>query len=423
MNSMFSLFNRDKIINIDNPKSSIKLDPTIKLEKQVAKQIYNALQGQVVTEVLQQLNDSGSDVWWRSNMEGHSLKVAKELLPDMYELCNSVKEKLEFKDTVDFYITGDSTVNAFSVAAEKEGQPHIVNINSGLLSLMTQDELKFVVGHELGHLINKDTSLSRLISFVFPEGSTPPITLLYKIRLHSQLAELVADRYGYMATGNLEACVTAFFKMASGLDLQKMNVSIDVLLKDNLKHLEYFLNDKGLSRATHPVNPIRVQAINLFANSQSQDVLDNDMEQLISILLKVGNNEQDEHLARFIATSGLLIANADGNVSNEETDMIVENLASLKIFPMKFLEKNKKGDITEIFNDAVAKLMAINPGLREGMLNYMIGIVMSDRNIAKEEMELLTHYGGKIGFSNIEIANMIAVAIQQRFMPSLASIS
>ena len=99
---MFSLFNRDKIINIDNPKSSIKLDPTIKLEKQVAEQIYNALQGQVVTEVLQQLNDSGSDVWWRSNMEGHSLKVAKELLPDMYELCNSVKEKLEFKGTVDF---------------------------------------------------------------------------------------------------------------------------------------------------------------------------------------------------------------------------------------------------------------------------------------------------------------------------------
>jgi len=409
-------------------KESVKeaqcaFDPTITLEKQVAEQIYNALQGQVVTEVLQQLKDSGSDAWWRSNMEGHSLKVAKELLPDMYELCNAVKEKLDFKDAVDFYITGDSTVNAFSVAAEKEGQPHIVNINSGLISLMTLDELKFVVGHELGHLINKDTSLSRLISFVFPEGITPPITLMYKIRLHSQLAELVADRYGYMATGNLKACVTAFFKMASGLDLQKMNVSIDVLLQDNLKHLEYFLNDKGLSRASHPVNPIRVQAINLFANSQSQEELDNGMEQLISILLKVGNNEQDEHLARFIATSGLLIANADGNVSNEEIDMIIENLASLKIFPMKFLEEIKKDDITEIFNDAIAKLLAINPGLREGMLNYMIGIVMSDKNIAKEEIELLYHYGGKIGFSNIEIANLIAEAIQQRFVPSLASIS
>lgn len=419
---MFSFLNKDNSKAAECDGTMVTFDPTITLEKQVAEQIYNALQGQVVNEVLKQLHDSGSDAWWRSNMEGHSLKVAKELLPDMYELCNSVKEKLGFVEPVDFYVTGDSAVNAFSVAAEKEGQPHIVNINSGLVALMTKEELKFVIGHELGHLINKDTALSRLISFVFPQGTTPPITLLYKIRLHNQLAELVADRYGFKATGNLEACVTAFFKMASGLDLQKMNVSIDVLLQDNLKHLEYFLKDKGLSRATHPVNPIRVQAINLFANSQSQEELDRGMDQLISILLKVGNNEQDEHLARFIATSGLLIANADSNANNEEIDTIIENLASLKIFPMKFLEEIKKGDVTEIFNDAISQLMKINPGLREGMLNYMIGIVMSDRNITKEEIELLTHYGGKIGFSNIEIANMIAVAIQQKFMPSLSSI-
>ena len=400
----------------------VNLEPSIELEKKLAEQIHNALQGQVVSLVLQQLNDSGSDAWWRSNMEGHSLKVAKEQLPDMYELCTSVKERLGFTEPVDFYITGDSTVNAFSVAAEKEDQPHIVNINSGLIALMTKEELEFVVGHELGHLINKDTALSRLISFVFPEGSAPPITLLYKIRLHSQLAELVADRFGYMATNNLNACVTAFFKMASGLDLQKMNVSIDVLLKDNMKHLEYFLKDKGLSHATHPVNPIRIQALNLFANSTSQEELDKEMEQLISILLKVGNSEQDEYLARFIATAGLLIANLDDDVTKEETDTIIENLASLKMFPMQFLEEMKKTDVTEVFNDAVANLIRLNPTLREGMMNYMISIVMSDKNISKDEVDLLTHYGSKIGFSHMEIANLMAVAIQQRFMPSLDSI-
>ena len=418
---MFTIFKRNNNRE-ESMVNKVNLEPSIKLEKQLAEQIHNALQGQVVSQVLQQLNDSGTDAWWRSNMEGHSLKVAPELLPDMYELCTTVKDCLGFSEPVDFYVTGDSSVNAFSVAAEKEGRPHIVNINSGLIALMTQDELAFVIGHELGHLINKDTALSRLISFVFPEGTTPPITLLYKIRLHSQLAELVADRYGFMATKNLNACVTAFFKMASGLDLQKMNVSIDVLLKDNMKHLEYFLKDKGLSRATHPVNPIRVQALNLFANSKSQEELETEMEQLISILLKVGNSEQDEYLARFIATSGLLIANADNKVTKEETDMIVENLASLKIFPMQFLEEIKKSDITEVFNDAVTNLIKLNPVLREGMMNYMIGIVMSDRNISKEEVELLTHYGSKIGFSNMEIASMMATAIQQRFMPSLDSI-
>lgn len=404
-----------------NPAAS--LNPEIALEKQLAGQIHDALQGDVVREVLQQLNDSSSDVWWRSNMEGHSLKVVSELLPDMYALCTSVKEKLGVTDPVDFYITGDSTVNAFSLASEKEGEPHIVNINSGLVSLMSDDELRFVVGHELGHLINKDSALARLIGFVFPSGSNTPITLQYKIRLHGQLAELVADRYGYMASGNLEACVNAFFKMASGLDLQKMNVSMEALLKQNLKNLEYFLNDKGISRETHPVHPIRVQAINLFASSSSQEELERGMEQLISILLKVGNNEQDEYLARFIATAGLLIAGADDTVSKEETDSIVEQLSSLKIFPKKFLEKIRQEDVTEVFNDALTHLMGINPGYREGLLNYMISIVMSDKQIVREEIELLKHYGSKMGFSNIEIASLIASAIQQSFIPGLDSIS
>lgn len=419
---MISIFNKKgRSADTPNPNMSA-LDPTITLEKQVAEQIYNALQGDIVNEVFKQLSNNDSDAWWRSNMEGHSLKVDKELLPDMYELCMSVKEKLDFKGPVDFYVTGDSTVNAFSVAAENEGEANIVNINSGLLDLMTRDELEFVVGHELGHLINKDTALSRLINYVFPEDTLPPISLLYKIRLHSQLAELVADRYGYMATGNLESCVTAFFKMASGLDLEKMNVSMDVLLKQNLKHLEYFLHDKGVSRATHPVNPIRIQAINLFANATSQDELEHGMEQLISILLKVGNSEQDEHLARFIASAGLLMASVDNTANKEEIDTIIEHLAALKIFPKKFLEEIMQGDITETFNDSVSNLMNINPGLRESMLNYMIGITMSDRNINKDEMEMLTQVGTAIGFSNIEIAHMIAAAIQQSFMPDLDAI-
>lgn len=313
---------------------------SIELERQIGEQIYNALQGNIVEEVLREIKtSSSSDAYWRSNMEGHSLKVEKELLPDFYQLCHEVKEKLGVKDKVDFYITGDSSVNAFSVAAESEGEPHIVNINSALFDLMTTDELRFVVGHELGHLLNKDTALARLIQFVFPPNAEVPVTLQYKIRLHEQLAELVADRYGYMAVENLDVCVTAFFKMASGLDLVKMNVSIEALLADNNRRLEYFLKDKGMSRASHPVNPIRVQALNLFAKSKSKEDLDKGMEELIAILLKVGDCEQDEYTAKFIASAGLIVANADDNIAKDEIDLIVSQLASLKIFPRQFLDE------------------------------------------------------------------------------------
>lgn len=421
LSNLFSWFSQPTE-NINTVKSSKSLIPSIELERQVGEQIYNALQGTIVEEVLRKTSISGSDVYWRSNMEGHSLKVEKTLLPDFYQLCYDVKQKLNFEENVDFYITGDSTVNAFSVSAEEDGQPHIININSALFNLMTTDELRFVIGHELGHLINKDTALARLIRFVFPPDASVPVNLQYKIRLHDQLAELVADRYGYIATENLDVCVTAFFKLASGLDLVKMNVSIDALIADNNRRLEYFLKDKGISRASHPVNPIRVQALNLFANSSSEEELKKGMDELISILLKIGISELDEYTASFIASAGLIVANADDAIDKNEIEQVIESLASLKIFPRQFLDEIAEGDIVEIFEDSVKNILRINPGMREGMLKYMINLVLSDKVIAKEEIDLLYYFGDMIGISDIEIATAIGEAIQLSYVPSLESI-
>lgn len=408
--------------NNDKNEETERYSAAIELEKQIGKQIYNALQGSVVEEVLRKTKVSGTDAYWRSNMEGHSLKVEKDLLCDFYNLCHDVKKKLKFEDKVDFYITGDSSVNAFSVAAETEGEPHIVNINSALFNLMTTDEMRFVIGHELGHLINKDTKLKRLILFVFPPESNVPVMLQHKIRLHDQLAELVADRYGYLATENLDACVTAFFKLASGLDLAKMNVSIDALIADNNRRLDYFLNDKGISRAAHPVNPIRIQALNLFAKADSKEMLDSGMDELTSILLKVGGNELDEHMATFIASAGLIVANADGDVNKDEIEQIIQSLAGIKIFPRKFLETIADGDVASIFNESVSKILEINPGMRDSLLKYMIRIVLSDKNITDEEIELIYTFGSNIGLSEMEIATAIAEDIQQSYVPGMDAI-
>ncbi len=404
-------------------KAKIRLNPAIKLEKQLSKQIYGALQGSVVEAVLRKIKTSSSDAYWRSSMEGHSLKVQQDLLPDFYALCHEVKEKLHFDEPVDFYITGDSSVNAFSVAAEDEGEPNIVNVNSALFSLMSEDELRFVIGHELGHLINKDTRLTRLIQFVFPPETAVPVSLQYKIRLHNQLAELVADRYGLMATNNLGVCVTAFFKLASGLDLGKMNVSIDALIADNSQRLEYFLKDKGISRSTHPVNPIRVQALNLFATSKTQKELNKGMDELISILLKVGDTELDEYTALFIVSAGIIVANVDGALNKEEYDRIVESLSDLKIFPREYIDQVLNGDVVKTFNDSVENILRINPGMREDMLEYMIQVVMSDKIITKEEVDLLYDFGHGVGLSDMEVATAIAVAIQKSYIPSIEAIS
>lgn len=397
-----------------------QLNPQIGLEQELNRQIYEALQGSVVEEVLRQVRTDASDSYWRSTLEGHSFKVERTLLGHLYDLFYEVKARLGYEEKVDFYITGDASVNAFSVAAEGEGAPHIVNINSALVELMSDDELRFVIGHELGHLMNRNTALLRLIHFVFPPQSNMPIALQHKIKLWQQLSELVADRYGYMAVGSLPVCVSAFFKMASGLNLMKMNVSIDALVEENIKHLDYFLNDKGLSRADHPVNPIRVQALNLFATCQTDEELEKRMEELIGILLKVGNEEIDQYMMMFVATAGLIVSSADEEISKDEVNTILDHLAGYHIFPKSLLDAVAASEnVSDMFVESVQHIMELDPSMREGMMGYVIRLILSDKDIKGKEVELLYNLGENVfGYTRKEIANLFGKYIQIGYVPS-----
>ena len=399
------------------------LNPKIELEQQLTGQIYAALHGELVEKIISLSSFDQSGHGLRSAMEGHSFKVEKRLMSHLHDLLYGVKEKLGFADPVDFYITGDSTVNAWTIAAAREGEPHIVNINSALINLMTDDELRFVIGHELGHLMNRNTEMLRLIGFVFPHGTVPPLVLQYKIRLWEQLAELTADRYGYMAVENLEACLSAFFKMTSGLDISKINMQVDAYLEENLKHLEYFINDKGLSRDTHPVNPIRVQSLNLYATSPDEKVLAEKMDEIIGALMKLSNDEVDYYLGFFVATAGLIAINIDGEVTSEEIERVLNSLSSFYIFPRHFLDQISEQKVVEVFYSSIEEVLKRRPDMREGMLAYMISLILADSSFNQQEVDFIFEIGEKcFGFSTKEIADRMAGAIQQNFIPSYEAI-
>ena len=124
---------------------------------QLRDQIFGALHGDIVDPVRRQVEESQHGSYFRSRMEGNSLRVEKGLMKSLYNLFEEVKAKLNFREKVDLYVTGDAEINAFSVLSEHDKEPHIINLNSGLVELMTADELRFVLGHELGHIINRDS--------------------------------------------------------------------------------------------------------------------------------------------------------------------------------------------------------------------------------------------------------------------------
>ena len=402
-----------------------ELDPKIELQEELFKQIYNVLQGDVTSRIRKMCVGNGCDVGFRSNMEGKSLKVQKDILPDLFDICEDVQNKLGFCEKIDFYIIGDNSVNAKSWATDDEERPHIITINSGLYNLMNTEELKFVIGHEIGHLINKDTNIFDVYDFIYPDveaKNNSPLFLQKRIDLYDKIAELGADRYGYMANENIEACVTAIFKTASGLNLEKMDVSVTALIKENTNRLNYFLEDNGISEGTHPVNPIRIRALELFANSKTQTALVRGMNELIDVLHRFAYSEYDFALADFVAAASVIVSRMDGRVDKFEEECILDELAKFTLSPYKDLKRIEKGDVGKIFKESVDKILEMNSGMADALLDYFITVVFADGILDNDEMALIFDFGHQVGFSDGEIARTIGLKLKEDFSPTALSL-
>ena len=98
MSFMDSLFSK---------QTKMMLNPTIELEQFLSSQIHDALHRELVNKIISMSSYSQSGDKIRSAMEGHCFKVERRLMEHLYDLLYDVKNKLGFKDPVDFYITGD----------------------------------------------------------------------------------------------------------------------------------------------------------------------------------------------------------------------------------------------------------------------------------------------------------------------------
>ncbi len=178
-----------------------------------------------------------------------------------------------------------------------------------------------------------------------------------------------------------------------------------------------------MSHYDHPVNPIRIEAINMYANAISQEALDKGMDQLIQILLKLGNGPLDGPMSVFIATAGIIAANIDGKVEKEEYEYILKNLSNSLIFPRDFLAQVAKGDVDKMFEQSVNQLIQYDPSLKPALLDYIVGMVLADKDITEKEVNFIYHIGQQLGLSVKEVSQIFASQVQRNYVPSLDAIS
>ena len=275
-------------------------------------------------------------------------------------------------------------------------------------------------------------TISRLINFVFPDQSKLPALLYHKINIWNKLAELTADRYGFIATPKVEKCISNFFKLSSGLSPDRINFDYQAYLAENERIIKYFEENRGQNLASHPINPIRIKAIMAFSDSimyqqirtgveLMEDVmLTGKIDQLTNILMTLTSSELDYHRINFMAAAGLLIAGVDSQVTREEAERIMSLISRVMIFPKELVEEiHGSGKVLEVFNSSAGAIINANPGEKYGLFDFMVGIALADRQIFQQEIDFLYNVAESFGLSRKEAAQMIAQSIQREFMPEL----
>lgn len=403
--------------------------PEIPLYNQLTQQLWEALQGDTVLAIMKNLGiDKIDDRFEKANREGNNLKVTEKVTPHLYKLFYGVKERLHFEHDVDFFVESSPVANAFAhiETPTDPNSPYTVVVYSAMIDMMTDTELCTVVGHELGHLLDNNMILEKVFSFVFPDNRVP-IPLQYKYMFWRQLAELYADRYGYLATGDINACISAEFKLKSGLKLDKMDVDMNSFIEYNHEVLQHYITGAGrsLDNVTHPVSPIRVEALTLFANAKTEKELNEGMSRLVNAIARMNiNNNLGKSYLEFVASAGLLLAEADGEITDNEIELILNKMSSFHMFPKDVLLAISKEDRYEVFNRSVQDILQAQPESRNELFLYMVDLMVADRHFHKAEIDLLTEVAQKVfQLDQKTFLQLLAFGIQRGFLPSVESIS
>ena len=406
----------------------------IPLEIQIGQELYQQIQGKVLETILREAKVEKTENYFKNILQGHSFKVNEKLAPRLYDSFVDVMKKLDFQESTEFFITNNPELNAFAISRLEPDESHIININSGLIDKVDDDELKFIVGHEIGHLISNNANIAQLLDFVFVDQEETPLMMQHKIAVWDKLSELTADRFGFMACGRLDKVLSCFFKMASGLSVERLNFDPKAFSIENEEILKYFKETGSGNLLSHPINPIRIKAVELFENSELyrgllagaeigyDKGLDDSISELIQSLMVISNSPLNYHRTCFIASAGLIVAGIDKAIEPDEYNAIIDELSAFTVFPKQTLKEMIDENKMELFFvKSVNALLEINPGEKNMMLEYMINIIIADSTILDSELNFVFDFGVKLGFERKEIAQIFATSIQEKFMPNIYS--
>ena len=204
-----------------------------------------------------------------SQLEAHfshsDLRISKDMTPALDSAIQSVLTKLKIpKDAINSFVysCGDLNAQCFS----GDSNVTIIRFSSRLIELLDLEELKFIIGHELGHFLfghNCQGNLNEDASVDSNESSL----------ISSRAQELSSDRVGFLACEDINSAVRAMIKVASGLSDKYLRFDVSAFL--NQLEQTSSLQKYNSKLSSHPSMWIRCKALfwfSSFARDSDQDL-------------------------------------------------------------------------------------------------------------------------------------------------------
>lgn len=198
---------------------------------------------------------------------GMTIKVGPRQFPRIHQIAEECASVLGVPVPT-LYVANNPFLNAYTFGTDEDA---MIVLHSALIDHFEEDELRFVIGHETGHIQNKHVVYGTVLQMmkstaaVFLKWIVPPA----EMALHAwfRRAEITCDRAGLLCTRDLAVGGRALAKLACGS--QKLYEQLDIET-----YLEQFQEGQGgVGRlaeafASHPFLPKRIEALRTFSRSE-----------------------------------------------------------------------------------------------------------------------------------------------------------
>jgi Zn-dependent protease with chaperone function/tellurite resistance protein len=354
-------------------------------------------------ETLEKQPDLGA----RRHLLSTSVRVTPAMSPKLDALLKECSTRLGVETQVETYVYPEASFNAGCVRPE-QGRVFVM-LSSALLEAFDDEELRFVVGHELGHHLFGHHRLP--VRLLTGQATALPGPIVMQLFAWSRYAEISADRAGLVCAGGLEPVARSLFKLASGLRGGLVQMRSDDLLaqlgdiRTELGRQAEAQHEKpnGDWFATHPFSPLRLHAARHFAVAKAfresgtlnDDQLEAEIADLMSLMeprYLTEKTESAELMRRLLLAGGVAIAAASGEIDPKERAVLdkffgVGTCASLNVAALQ-------GDLA---NRAAAVKEKVNPLKAQQVIRDLCVIARADGHVEPGEKALLLRTAANAG--------------------------